>query len=252
MHRGSLIQMPRSGGALTALLCAAFLVGCSGDGEVLGFDFGGGSDTVDTELGAAVINGATTTVLSPPGWVDPHADGASNPGADMAAGRSAPQVPENLPEPCGSVTESRDIEHPDLGTVQLQLNRPGGMQEACLAAVDMTGRTLLTQSVPAYGDSFQFADPVTDATGNSFIFYNPGRYDGVITLIPTSNGYRDIGWGDEREYETTTNSYYYAELSGPGSDGRYSILSHANDCNPSCAQGTKTTTELTWDGNGYS
>ena len=45
-------------------------------------------------------------------------------------------------------------------------------------------------------ESFGFAKPATDATGNTFGTYNPGRYDGVLVLIPTADGFEDIGWDD--------------------------------------------------------
>lgn len=72
----------RAGAAIAALSCAALLAGCSGGG-VPGMNPGSGGDgdggLVDTEFGQAVINGATTTIVAPPGYTGAGAgDGAGS------------------------------------------------------------------------------------------------------------------------------------------------------------------------------
>jgi hypothetical protein len=89
---------------------------------------------------------------------------------------------------------------------------------------------------PYYG--LEPATPVTDATGNVFAVYNPGRYDGVAILRPTTTGMDLIaGVYDDLLENPTTNSFYFAELLGPGKDGLYKIRQYNNDCNPDCAGG---------------
>lgn len=156
---------------------------------------------------------------------------------------------------CGTIDEKRTVKHPEIGSVTIGLSRDGqGLGgRGCVAVVDRTGKKLLQQTVAIYDDELRFADPITDATGNAFLTYNPGRYNGVITLVPNASGYEEIGWQhDDLGYETTTHAYYSAELEGPGGDGRYVIKSSANNCEPSCADGTITTTTLRWNGSTYS
>ncbi|MFZ2510382.1 MAG: hypothetical protein WAW85_04740 [Gordonia sp. (in: high G+C Gram-positive bacteria)] len=154
---------------------------------------------------------------------------------------------------CGRIDDRREVKHPQLGTVTIGIrreekSRPG---QGCIAAVDSGGKKLLVQKVTVYGDALDFVDPVTDATNNVFIKYNPGRYNGVITLVPNKTGYEDIGWGEAGGYQSTTHAYYSAGVIGPGPDGRYTIKELSNDCNPACASGTITSKILTWNGQRY-
>lgn len=163
-------------------------------------------------------------------------------------------VASALERVCGTIDEKRTVKHPELGAVTIGLSRNGqGLNgRGCVATVDRRGKTLLKQIVAIYDDELRFAEPVTDATGNAFLTYNPGRYNGVITLVPSESGYEEIGWQhDDLGYESTTHAYYSAELEGPGGDGRYVIKASANDCEPSCADGTITTTTLRWNGSRY-
>ena len=91
------------------------------------------------------------------------------------------------------------------------------------------------------------------ATGNTFVTYNPGRYDGVLVLIPDAGGFEDIGWDDQNSHQHYygKHAYYYAELMGPGANGQYTIRQSHNDCTPSCAGGTVTTQDLHWHGSDY-
>lgn len=155
---------------------------------------------------------------------------------------------------CGRIDDRRTVTHPSLGAVTIGLrhgeNSLAG--EGCIVAVDSKGKRLLVQTLSVYGDALDFADPVTDATKNVFITYNPGRYNGVITLVPTATGYADIGWEKGGlAYQSTTHAYYSAEVVGPGTDGRYTIKTFSNDCEPDCAGGTITTTILRWNGRRY-
>ena len=89
----------------------------------------------------------------------------------------------------------------------------------------------------AYG--WKMAEPATDSTGNLFVSYNPGRYDGIVIYRPTSTGMRLV------------DDFYYAELSDPDSAGRYRIRKYTNDCEPSCAGGTTTSRLYSWNGTSY-
>lgn len=152
----------------------------------------------------------------------------------------------------GSVIAQQDIDHPDLGPVRvfLLLSGTNSMGQGCVSAITGDGMALPPITVGVYGDAFEFADPATDATGNTFVTYNPGRYNGVIVLVPTDSGFADIG----RESETSLGGrydFYYAGLDGPHSNGQYTIVQSSNDCEPDCAGGTITSEELAWNGGDY-
>ncbi|MFI8291395.1 hypothetical protein ACIGBL_19895 [Streptomyces sp. NPDC085614] len=103
-----------------------------------------------------------------------------------------------------------------------------------------------------YEDSLTFPDPVTDSTKNVFVTYNPGRYDGVLVLVPNAAGFEDVDWSDPTiHYSGGRFAFYHAELSGPGESGRYTIIASNNSCNPSCAEGVTSRTTLHWNGHDY-
>jgi hypothetical protein len=163
-----------------------------------------------------------------------------------------PDVPPPSPDCKGSVQAHQDIPHPSLGTVRLFLildSNQVGPKIGCVAAVASNGMALPAITVDVGGDSLNFANPVTDSTGNAFVKYNPGRYDGVLVLVPIPTGFEDIGWGDT--HYQGKRAYYYAKLEGPGSDGRYTIRQYTNDCTPGCAAGTVTSQVLHWNGTDY-
>ena len=169
---------------------------------------------------------------------------------------SLPPAPPASPDCQGDVKAQQDIPHPTLGIVRLFLviNPSTAVDHrGCVSAVASNGKVLPPIPIDVNSNSLNFANPVTDSTGNAFITYNPGRYDGVLVLIPTAYGFEDIGWADQR---TGTryygkHAYYYANLEGPGQDGRYTIRQFNNDCTPTCAGGTVTSQDLHWNGTDY-
>jgi hypothetical protein len=171
---------------------------------------------------------------------------------------SLPPAPPATPDCQGDVKAQQDIPHPTLGTVRVFLvlkNPPTTAvpHRGCVSAVADNGKVLPPIPIDVSpANSLNFANPVTDSTGNAFITYNPGRYDGVLVLIPTADGFEDIGWADRSgtRYEGK-HAYYGATLEGPGPDGRYTIRQSNNDCTPSCASGTVTSQDLHWNGTDY-
>jgi hypothetical protein len=152
------------------------------------------------------------------------------------------------------VLDHRDIRHPELGAVRVFLVRRSTLADpaGCVAAVTGGGRALASADVDIYENELHFATPATDATGNTFVTYNPGRYDGVLVLVPNADGFEDIGWSDTTEhYSGGRFAYYHARLAGPGEDGRYTIVRSENSCTPSCAQGVTTQATLRWNGHDY-
>ncbi len=100
---------------------------------------------------------------------------------------------------------------------------PGLDGGGCVAAISSSGQILTRVDLAVYGDALDFAEPTTDATGNVFLTYNPGRYNGVLTLVPHVDGFETIEWDDGSgpNYASTSHVYYYAELEGPG--GRWAV-----------------------------
>lgn len=169
---------------------------------------------------------------------------------------SLPPAPPASPDCQGDVKAQQDIPHPTLGTVRLflVLNPSTAVDHrGCVSAVADNGKVLPPIPIDVNGNSLNFANPVTDSTGNAFVTYNPGRYNGVLVLIPTADGFEDIGWADQRtgtRYDGK-HAYYNANLEGPGPDGRYTIRQFSNDCTPTCAGGTVTSQDLHWNGTDY-
>lgn len=167
---------------------------------------------------------------------------------------SFPPRPPAVARCAGKVLDHRDIQHPDLGAVRVFLVRRTASHDptGCVAAVTGSGRTLASTDVDISGNELHFADPATDATKNTFVIYNPGRYDGVLLLVPNADGFEDIGWSDPADhYRGGRFAYYNARLAGPGKDGRYTITKSENSCDPSCAEGAIAKVTLRWNGHEY-
>jgi hypothetical protein len=155
----------------------------------------------------------------------------------------------------GTVTAHQDVRHNSLGVVRVFLLLDASARsrsQGCIAAVTSSGKVLPAIPIDAR-EKFGFANPATDATGNTFVTYNPGRYNGVLALIPNAAGFEDIGWDNQSSttHYSGKHAYYYAELVGPGANGQYTIRQSRNDCTPSCAAGTVTTKDLHWNGSDY-
>lgn len=168
---------------------------------------------------------------------------------------SFPTSPPGAAKCSGTVLDHRDIKHPDLGAVRVFLvRRPDSrITTGCIAAVTGNGRTLASINVDIYENDLHFAAPLSDATKNTFVIYNPGRYNGVLVLVPDQDGFEDVGWISPKEehYSGGRLVYYNARLVGPGEDGRYTIIQSSNSCNPSCADGAIAKITLYWNGHEY-
>lgn len=151
----------------------------------------------------------------------------------------------------GSVVGTADITHPAWGPTRIfavkSTTGSSSTGPACLVAMDAQGVRWSHAEQDSHTEVWKFASPATDSTGNTFVIYNPGRYDGVIVLVPTADGFAPI----EPSYQTGANRYYYAELVGP-QNGQYAIQAENNNCVPDCAGGTITRRQLHWNGSTYS
>ncbi|WP_082683835.1 MULTISPECIES: serine/threonine-protein kinase [unclassified Mycobacterium] len=164
-------------------------------------------------------------------------------------------LPDSMPTNSGcrgDLVTQQDIEHKFLGPVRIFLTLFGydRVKDGCIAAVTASGKVLPHINIEV-ASHFGFPSPATDATGNTFITYNPGRYDGVLVLVPTADGFADIEWDIENAHYSGRFAIYYAELVGPASDGEYTIRRFNNDCTPNCAGGTITSRDFRWNGTDY-
>ena len=201
---------------------------------------------------APVVSIALVTACAGGGGPAPALSSSANV-TPVTQAQSLPNVPPPSPGCPSDVEAQQDIHHPALGTVRLFLltDPSPGPHRDCVSAVASNGKPFTPIQIDVAGDSLAFANPVTDSTGNAFITYNPGRYDGVLVLVPTADGFEDIGWDIKDTRYSGKRAYYYAKLNGPGPDGRYTITQFNNNCEPSCAGGSVTSQVLHWDGHDY-
>jgi hypothetical protein len=191
---------------------------------------------------------------APSASLPPQTSTASSSASPAAV--ALPSAPPPTPDCQGGVKAHQDIPHPYLGTVRLflilkQSDIPN--LRGCVSGVASNGKVLPVITIDAENsqDGLNFAYPLTDSTGNAFITYNPGRYNGVLVLIPTPDGFQNIGWDTADVHYMGKLAYYYANLQGPGPDGKYTIIQYHNDCSPSCAGGNITSQTLQWNGTNY-
>lgn len=119
-----------------------------------------------------------------------------------------------------------------------------------IAVLDGTGTIRWDQRLD--NGSYEKLEPAgagSDTSGNLFIVYNPGRYEGIAILRPTSESLQTIAGF----YDSSKGSLdlYYAEIVGPNSAGLYAIRKFNNDCEPDCAGGTTTSRLYIWNGVNY-
>ena len=201
---------------------------------------------------APAVSIALVTACASGGGPTPAPSSSAN-ATSVTQAQSLPNVPPPSPGCPSEVKAQQDIHHPTLGTVRLFLlmDPSPGPHRDCVSAIASNGKALTPIQIDVAGNSLAFANPVTDATGNAFITYNPGRYDGILVLVPTADGFEDIGWDNNDTRYSGKRAYYYAKLNGPGPDGRYTITQFNNNCEPSCAGGSVTSQVLHWDGHDY-
>jgi len=166
--------------------------------------------------------------------------------------------------PSGTVAEAGpgryDIayDHAALGPMTISVFAGGDNGQASVTATDATGgvvyqyeATNLLELAPARLRDAE-ANPgtwaATDTTTNVFIEYNPGRYNGVMILIPTTTGFTA---GATEPTESSQGRFYSASIVDQGGDGAFEISQLSNDCNPSCGGGNITATIFHWNGSDY-
>ncbi|MCY1137671.1 hypothetical protein OWR29_06640 [Actinoplanes sp. Pm04-4] len=94
------------------------------------------------------------------------------------------------------------------------------------------------------------ARPGTDATGNLFVNFNPGRYNGVIVLRPVADGFQDFATLPDLD-SGYAERFYSARLVLNKSTNTYKVRSELNDCEPDCASGTIHVQDYHYNGKDY-
>jgi hypothetical protein len=74
---------------------------------------------------------------------------------------------------------------------------------------------------PTFGES-EVPSPV-DGLGHVFLDYNPGRYNGVIVLVPTDNGFDDLGTLPPAP-DDYAGRFYCSAASDLDADGVYEVV----------------------------
>jgi len=160
----------------------------------------------------------------------------------------------------GEETGRVSFDHPTWGSVTLVTSFEAGASEYSgtghINVFDESGAVVWSydtagpdpaSAIPWY--QMGLNDPAVDDTGNIFVVWNPGRYDGVTVLRPTDDGFEDFDTlPDPGDYN---GRFYYAAVDDTDGDGTFEIVQSNNDCNPDCAGGKVTTETFRWTGSGY-
>jgi hypothetical protein len=157
-----------------------------------------------------------------------------------------------LSDLCGtgcSVSGIAHINHPSWGQIRVvtMLTERVISGASAIAAVDEDEVVLWSTQM---GQMLTMSPAATsqDATGNVFINYDPGRYNGVIVLRPTAEGFDDLQTLPGGE--APGGRFYYAAPQGEAEE-EVSIWQYTNDGIPDYATGTVTKEQFVWDGNDY-
>lgn len=165
----------------------------------------------------------------------------------LAAARRSEQ------QACGTacaVVGQSVLRHPSWGTCWLVAFGPGhdGEPGSRIAVIDRTG-TVRWRYQNDRWFTLSIANPAIDATGNVFLTFNPGRYDGVIVLRPIPGGFEDFGsLPAPNDYRSV---FYFARVVSHDNAPDYAIEVSQNDCAPSCAEGVISHREYRWNGVSY-
>lgn len=183
--------------------------------------------------------------------------------------RRAPSTPPAMSR-TGPTEFTIEFTHPGWGRVRMIVQ---GQRDGCAVngpvnfrIIDAAGRERYrydnelmlefapagADTSPAGADTYCVSDDVAfpvDAAGTIFLDYNPGRYNGVIALRPTVEGFEDFGTlPASDDYQ---GRFYSASPVDRDGDGVFEVEQRENDCIPDCAGGTVTTTRWQLHGDDF-
>ena len=180
---------------------------------------------------------------------------------DHRASQAAASEPAPLPDPrqfpgqgvCKAtcrISSYTAFTHPAWGPSNLVTTESLDKEnlESNIVVTDRSGRVRWHHFGGAWYE-LAVASPTSDKTGNLFLNFNPGRYNGVIILRPTKTGFENFdSLPPEDDYR---GAFYYAERSDVNDDGIFEIDQSSNDCDPDCAGGKISHEIYHWTGKGY-
>lgn len=241
------------------MLGSSALVACSDSSEASPESGGGETTVTETVQGSPSNGGSTTTAVADRTGGDPEI----KPGNDNAEMGDLSQVTEaSVSDLCPSANcmiHSRDINHPTWGPTRIFSVMERGdaySMKPTIAAVDSTGEVKWTfQGPETYAGQWQFATEAPDDSQTLIFHYNPGRYDGVVALIPTNDGFYSLpnggaasGFNDEFGV-----IFYDAEVGAKDANGNYEIVTYEKDFSGGQSNADAPTYKHfhTWTGAGY-
>lgn len=189
-------------------------------------------------------------------WGDPRAAEIVREELLVLAGASASTSTDDLLEQIScegdcEVTGTVRFDHPTWGESTLATTAEGftGRGGGSIVVVDGAGELRWQYSNESWY-TLAPAAPSQDQSGNVFLVYNPGRYDGLVVLRPVGGGFDDFGSlpGQGEPYAR----FYSAALDDVEDDGLYEIVVTINLCDPSCAGSERFVEEVyRWTGEQY-
>jgi hypothetical protein len=152
------------------------------------------------------------------------------------------------------------LRHPAWGETTLVTTRSADPDhpDSYIKAIDDKGRVRWSSNVAGYealapagvepNQTEPAVDSPQDATGNVFINYNPGRYNGVIVLRPTAADFENFGsLPASGDYAAP---WYGADVVDRNHDGVFEIEETVY-CHPECTARGDTIVTYSWNGRGY-
>jgi hypothetical protein len=151
-----------------------------------------------------------------------------------------------LPPQPGTVV----FQHPTWGWVRLVVAHMDSPASSRIAVINGAGSALWQRSWT--WPEIALNSPATDRTGNLFVTFNPGRYDGVIVLRPVADGFEDFGTLPPPDRYAGSRFGYYAATTDLDGDGVLEVRQGQNICFPSCAGAPQGENIYRWTGSSYS
>ena len=151
-----------------------------------------------------------------------------------------------------TITGRESFEHPTWGHSTLLttlIADPSIDREAHVLVIDSSGGTRWR-----FDGCWQEAALIDrDKTGNLFVQYNPGRYDGFMILRPVADGFHTFETVPKVEGVCSDyrGKFYNSAIAGTDSNGNYEIELEENDCNVSCESGGVPEGQYYWNGSEY-
>jgi hypothetical protein len=142
----------------------------------------------------------------------------------------------------------------DLRVITSQLLQDDAPNELHLRVTDRTGKLRLRRDWTWGSGVLGPNSPSTDASGNVFLRYNPGRHNGLIVLRGAGGRLEDFGTlppGGDDYYGTGPFGYGADTQKSSESGGLLLIRQRDLDCDPSCAEGTYIVQMYSWHGDRY-